>query len=160
MKQSNDSRTVEIPFLRTPFNYDRDKVSNETGLACMDPSLAKQSFAEESDINTIVKRFGLTGQLPSDVRMPTYADFEEVFSYRDAMNAVVAARESFMMMPADVRSRFGNDPGAFVDWCSDPENLAEAVRLGLAEPRKIDPPTGDGTAPPDSVAPPPGAPGG
>ena len=51
-------------FLRTPYNYDVDEVSAETGLACFDESLTQQQFKEESDINEIVRRFGLTGQTP------------------------------------------------------------------------------------------------
>ena len=97
-------------FLRSPFNYDRDAVSVETGLECQDKTLAQQQFLEDSDINTIVRRFKLTGQLPDNVRAPQYADFEGVFDYQTAMNAIRQAQESFNAMPADVRSRFANEP--------------------------------------------------
>lgn len=106
-----------------------------SGLACGDPSLARQSQAEDADINVIVKRFGLTGKLPDNVRPPTYADFEDVWDFQTAMNAVVAAQASFMAMPADVRARFGNDPHQFVEFCSDEKNLDEMRRLGLAVSR-------------------------
>lgn len=125
---------MSLPFLRSPFNYDRDAVSVETGLFCDDKSLAQQQFADESDINTIVRRFNLTGQLPDNVRPPQYADFEGVFDFQSAMNAVRQAEESFMAMPADVRSRFVNDPQRFVEFCSNPANLDEARKLGLAMP--------------------------
>lgn len=118
-------------FVRAPYNYDVDKASDESGLKCEDESLAKQQFAEECDINTIVRRFRITGELPSNVRMPTYGDFTEVTDFHSAMNAVAAARESFEAMPAEVRARFNNDPGAFVDFCSDDKNRAEAEKLGL-----------------------------
>lgn len=121
-------------FFRSGFNYDADQVSSETGLECSDPSLAQQQFAEEADINTIVNRFGLTGELPTAVRMPTYADFDEAIDYHSAMNVISAARESFMAMPAEVRARFANDPGAFVAFCSDESNRAEAAKLGLLVP--------------------------
>lgn len=116
----------------TGFNIDSNAVSRETSIA-FDPSegLTKQSFAEECDINTIVRRFGLTGQLPSNIRQPSYGDFTAAFDYRSALDAVIAADESFMTLPANVRQRFGNDPAAFVDFCSDPANRAEAERLGL-----------------------------
>lgn len=121
-------------FLRTEFNYDRDAASLESGLRCDDVSLAKQSFADEADINTIVRRFGLTGQLPSGVEAPTYGDFVGVFDFHSAMNAVAQARESFDKLPADVRYRFNNDPGQLVDFCSDEANRAEAEKLGLVVP--------------------------
>lgn len=125
-------------FLRTGHNYDRDAASLEAGTFNDEPSATKQSFAEECDINNIVERFGLTGELPTDVRMPQYADFEESVDYHSAMNAVVAARESFMTMPAHIRARFGNDPGAFVEFCSDSSNYDEAKKLGLVVPQNAD----------------------
>lgn len=133
-------------FVRSAYNYDTDEASFETGLDCafdLDemtgelrecPSKTKQSFKEECDINTIVRRFGLTGELPSNVRMPQYGDFEEVMDYHTAMNAIRAAQESFQAMPAEVRARFGNDPGRFVDFCSDEANREEARKLGLLRP--------------------------
>jgi len=132
-------------FLRSGYNYDVDKVSLETGLACKDPSLAVESFADEADINTIVNRFLKTGELPANFRVPTYQDFEGVFDFQTAMNAVRQAADAFMQLPANVRSRFGNDPHNFVDFCSDPENLEEARKLGLTIPdnvRATTPPTG------------------
>lgn len=116
-------------------NFDPQKWSLEFGLAC-DPveKVTKDSFAEECDINTIVRRFGLTGQLPTDVRAPMYGDFTEAMDYQSALHAVMAAQDSFMAMPAEVRQRFGNDPAAFVDFCSDANNRDEAIKLGLAVP--------------------------
>lgn len=124
---------VDKVFLRSAYNYDRDAASLASGLLCDDESLTKQSFVEESDINTIVRRFGLSGQLPADVRIPRFEDFSEVYDFHSAMNAVAEARESFDAMPADVRSRFQNDPGAFVDFCLADANREEATRMGLVD---------------------------
>lgn len=122
-------------FLRSgfPFNYDTSAASDESGLSCAADGVGRtiQSGKEEADINTIVRRFGLTGELPRGVRMPTYLDFEGVFDYQSALNSIRAAEMSFEAMPADVRSRFHNDPAEFVDFCSDDANRAEAERLGL-----------------------------
>lgn len=122
-------------FLRTPFNYDSNAASDESGLACKDVSLAKQQFADECDINTIARNFGLSGELPVGVRMPTSGDFSQVMDFQTAMNAVVAARESFDAMPARVRARFHNDPAEFIAFCDDPENRPEALKLGLIAPQ-------------------------
>lgn len=108
-----------------------EQSSFDTGLHCKDPSLAKQSFAEDADINTIVNRFGLTGQLPTNVNIPLQGDFKGIFDYMTAMNTIIAANRAFMTMPAKVRTRFNNDPGVFLDFCHDPENYDEATKLGL-----------------------------
>lgn len=128
---------VQTVFLRTPFNYDRDAASDESGLSCGEPSRAVQSAAEEADINTIVKRFGLTGKLPNNVRMPQYGDFTGIGSYQEALNAVIAADQAFMTMPAHVRERFHNDPAAFVEFCGKEENRAEAEKMGLVVPKPV-----------------------
>jgi phage internal scaffolding protein len=118
-------------FLRTPYNYDTMEASDACALSCPEPTLAQQHARDETDINTIVRRFGLTGELPSNVRVPQYGDFTHTTDYHTAMNAVLAANEAFMQLPADVRTRFNNDPGALVDFVSDDNNRAEAEKLGL-----------------------------
>jgi phage internal scaffolding protein len=138
-------------FLRTPYNYDTNEASDASGLLCEDPSLAQQHAKEESDINTIVRRFGLTGELPNGVRAPQYGDFTEATDYHTAMNAVISANNAFMTLPADIRARFNNDPGAFVDFCSDDKNREEAKQLGLIvgssnEPEPNPAPEGGGVA--------------
>lgn len=125
---------VEGPFLRSSFNYDRNLAGDDSGLDCRDPSLAKQSFVEECDINTIVRRFGVSGQLPVGVRTPSYADFEAVFDFHSAMIAIAQAGEAFDKMPGDVRARFHNSPQEFLEFCETEGNREEMRRLGLVVP--------------------------
>lgn len=125
-------------FVRNPFNYSMDEVSDETALVCEDVSLTKQQFREESDINEIVRRFNLTGQLPDNVQVPQYAEFEEIVDYQTAMNVLRAADESFMQMPVELRRRFSNDPAQFVEFVNNSDNRAEAEKLGLVIKKSVD----------------------
>jgi phage internal scaffolding protein len=125
---------MKIPFLRTPYNYDRDVASNDSGLECLDPTMAQQQFREECDINTIMERFGRTGEIVAPIRMPQYGDFDGVNDYHSAMNAIVEAQSAFDSLPAKVRARFSNDPAEFLEFCFNEENRDEAIRLGLVEP--------------------------
>lgn len=122
----------EPVFMRTPYNYDTDQVSRETGLA-IDPEegLTQQQFAEDADINVIVSRFGLTGQLPDNVRTPTSGDFTGISDFRTAMNAVIEAEQAFMELPVELRKRFGHDPQNLMDFMEDENNREEAKKLGL-----------------------------
>lgn len=125
-----------------PFNYDADRVSAETGLLCSDESLTDQSGKEDSDINTIVRRFGVTGLMPEAARPLFYADFDDVFDFQSAQNVVAQANQAFMALPAEVRSRFANNPQLFVEYCSEAKedgtlvHLAELREMGLAPPEK------------------------
>ncbi len=116
---------------RTGYNYDTELASYESGLTCDDESLAIQSAEEESNINTIVRRFGLTGELPSDVAIPRSGDFTGAPDFHTAMNLVRQAQEEFLRVPAHIRARFGNDPGNFIAFVEDDSNREEAARLGL-----------------------------
>ena len=125
------------PFVRSPYNYDADQASKAAGFSCIGPSKTVQSFKDECDINVIVKQFGLTGVLPVGVRTPTYEDFTAVVDYHTAMNAIRASKDAFMQMPANIRYRFNNDPQAFLEFCSDDKNIAEARSLGLVPPEPL-----------------------
>lgn len=130
-------------FLRSSFNYDRDAVSNETALDCQDESKAIQSMEEESNINTIVRRFGISGELPGGFDMPQSGDFTGIPDFHTAMNLVRKAQEEFVRVPAEVRARFNNDPGRFMEFFDDPANYDEALRLGLVNARPaVVPPSG------------------
>lgn len=135
--------------IRSRYNYDRDAESNRTALDNFEQTRTQQHFKDEADINVLVKRFNLTGQLPEGVRMPTYADFTAAYDFHSAANAIAEANEAFMQLPADIRyTRFRNDPAAFVAFCSNEANREEAAKLGLIRPE-----TTDTTTPPAAPAP-------
>jgi phage internal scaffolding protein len=150
------------PFNRSAYNYDTDVVSVETGLDCCDPSLTQQHMAEDADINELVRRFGLTGKFPESHRVPQYGDFVGISDYRAALAAIDEADDQFFGLPADLRSRFDNDPARYMDFATNPANQEEIYALGLAErPRgapipstdapqapKVDPGSTSGTPPP------------
>lgn len=140
--------------VRAPYNYDADEASQTTGLVCPEPTLTQQHQEEEANINTIVRRFGVTGQLPNLPVPPTYADFEDVFDFHSAQNLIRQAQESFNALPAEVRHRFNHDPAAFLEFVDTPGNEAELARLGLRKPT-VDP----SAAPSEAPAPSSGATG-
>jgi len=128
---------MKPPFLRTPYNYDRDAVSSESGLACDDPTLAQQQFRDEADINTILERFGRTGEFIVPVNVPKFGDYTEVSDYHSAMNMVLEAQSAFDALPARIRKEFDNDPGRFVDFVMDENNRDKAIEMGLVAPKAI-----------------------
>jgi phage internal scaffolding protein len=50
----------------------------------------------------------------------------------------MAAQDSFLALPAKIRSRFGNDPALFVEFASDEANKDEMKALGLFRHETVD----------------------
>ena len=100
------------------------------------PSLTKQSFQEECDVNRIMKRFEKTGLMEHvNTFGGAYGDYTSVpQDYQACLDQVREAQEMFMTIPAKVRAQFDNDPGAFLAFVGDPANAEEMVKMGLANP--------------------------
>lgn len=137
-------------FVRNPYNYDMDEASLESSLECLDKSLTQQSFKDECDINVIVERFGLTGEMPQVRELGEYGDFTGIFDFQTAMNTIRQAQEAFDAWPAHIRARFHNQPQELLDFLADEENRPEAVKLGLVAA----PPPQEATPPAEKAAPP------
>lgn len=109
-----------------------------------DDGMTRQEFAEDSDINTIVRKYGSYATLGEP---PIFGDFSEVPDYQTALNLINQARDSFMELPSSLRARFDNDPGAFIAFMDDPANGDELITLGLRKPPpKAEPATGSASA--------------
>lgn len=102
-------------------------------------SMTHQSMAAECDINKIMLKWQKTGILEHrNTFEGQYGDFTETpQDYHESMNAVLAAEDMFSTLPSQIRKRFANDPGLFLEFVSDPENAAEMVSLGLATAPQI-----------------------
>jgi len=137
------------PFLRAFGNYDGDLASIDAGIAFPpEEGVTQQQFAEEVDINTIVARFGLTGELPINPRPPVSGDFVGITDYHSALNAVRNADAGFLEFPAELRARFGHDPQRLLEFLDDASNRDEAVKLGLvAKPPEVLHPAAPGDPP-------------
>lgn len=105
-----------------------------------EPSLTQQHFAEDADLNVIMRRYGVTdGAIPPAVTDPSYfGDFSDVPDFRTAMDRLHNAKEHFSALPANIRNRFGNDMAQLHDFVHNPENFDEAIKLGLL--KREDPP--------------------
>lgn len=108
--------------------YDAKAVSEATSIDTGSESSVQQQFGQEVDINTIVRRFGISRTQPSGAAGGVYGDFTGIHDYESAQAAVDRARDGFMALPPEVREKFRNDPGAYlehVDQMTDEELEAE-----------------------------------
>lgn len=119
-------------YVRSALAYDGDQASLINGVDFTETvSLTQQQFAEDADINTIVRRFGLIGTLPESWSSPQSGDFSGISDFHEALNLVTSAQQSFMEVPAELRARFNNDPGRLLNFLDDDSNKEEAIKLGL-----------------------------
>lgn len=126
-----------MPFVRNPYNYDKDEASINDALLCQDPSLAQQHMRDECDINVIIERFGVTGELPSAPVSPQYGDFSGVTDYHSALNQINATMDDFMALPAKLRVRFDHDPVKLLEFLENDQNRNEAIQLGLIDGQPV-----------------------
>lgn len=130
---------------RTEYNYDRNAVSDETATVNNEPSLTRQEFAADADINTIIDRMGLGYTMPTNTTPPQQGDFSYLPDFTAATKMIRQAQEVFNALPAKIRNRFQNDPEKYIEFFHDPENQLEAEKLGLVKKR---PPEDTPPAPP------------
>ena len=94
-------------------------------------SRTKQSFADECEINNIMAKFQQTGVINHAAKHQASYGEADGTTFQEAMNIVIEAQEAFSDLPSSLRSRFGNDPAAYLDFVSNEENHPEMERLGL-----------------------------
>lgn len=104
-----------------------------------EPSMTKQSLAEDLDVNKIIKKYNVTGilQKATDFEM-NYGDFTGA-DFNKAMNTVADANSLFEQVPSEIRAQFQNQPGAFIDFATNPENHLQMAKWGLANPKTVAP---------------------
>lgn len=100
------------------------------------PSMTKQSFKQDCDINNIMARYRKVLGVDFLNQYQGYLEgkFGDVslgLDYRTALEKINEGKAVFEAMPSDLRARFGNDPGFLLDFLADPANRDEAVKLGF-----------------------------
>lgn len=129
-------RSFYRPHRRVSFSG--ELVCPHTGTVTMPPSMTKQEFVQECDINTIMKQYSRTGMLShvsAKAAQGGYQDLPDELDFQAAMNTALAGQQAFASLPAKLRARFDNDPAAFLGFLADPANQEEAIALGLAVKR-------------------------
>jgi len=102
------------------------------------PSMTQQQFLEETKTTNIISKYRRTGMIPIRNGQPFYGDFSGAEDFHTAQNKLLQANQMFMLLPAEIRDRFKNDPGNLLEFLAHEENRPEAEKLGILPPRKAD----------------------
>lgn len=138
------SPTCDSSLIRTYHQYSWKRTYQNLG---SEPSMTKQEFADECDINQILQRYQRTGAITHFSQYaPIYGDYSPC-DYQEALNLVKTADKMFADLPSSIR-QLTSTPDGFLAFIQDPKNASRLVELGLVE------------APPEAVKPPPASPAG
>lgn len=104
------------------------ELSDDTANPGGGESIVQQQYLDETDVNVIVRRFGIS-QLAAQNAMGVYGDFTGIYDYESAVARIEGAQERFMRLPAEVRDRFRNDPGLLIRAANElsPEDFAKLM---------------------------------
>ena len=114
------------------------------------PSLTQQEFAENADINIMLKKLVVSKDPIAMARLaqPNFngvdtLDLSEIGDYKESLDRVLEVQNNFNNLPADWRKKFGQDPVQFLQYIADPDNREVLENAGLmhpAEPSSPPPP--------------------
>jgi len=103
-------------------------------------SMTRQEFADECDINVLMRKYEATGVLPPlNGATPQYLDVSQVPDLALALDIVDRATTAFMALPASVRREFDNDPVKFVSFAENEANIDKMREWGLAPKPEVVP---------------------
>lgn len=134
-----------------------------TGELVKEPSMTKQSFKEECDINNIVRKFEATGQIDhinAAHAQGLFTDLPSGLDLQTSLDLIKQSEAAFMALPANVRAQFDNDPVQFVDYvdqaqAGNEDFQTQLVTWGVAKDNRPPPPP---APPPETPPVPPPAP--
>lgn len=101
-----------------------------------EPSMTKQSFKDECDINKLMDKYQKTGMINHvNKHQPTYAEYDAI-DFTQAMQTIAEGQSMFEELPSQARKNFDNDPAKFMEFVNNPDNADKLVEYGLAYPRQ------------------------
>lgn len=100
---------------------------------------AKQSMKDDCDINKIMAKFQRTGAITHFNRHSPKYGFATSQDFADSMRIITSAQEMFNDLPSEIRTKFHNNPGEFLEFVQNPDNASEMETLGLTTKKSESP---------------------
>lgn len=86
---------------------------------------AKQSMKDECDINNILAKYQVSGQIDHVNKYRPKYGFATSLDFREALELTRSANAMFAELPSSVREKFHNNPAEFLDYAQDPANQSD-----------------------------------
>jgi phage internal scaffolding protein len=93
----------------------------------------QQNHKQECDINFIINKYDRTGVISHVQKMEARYGNVSGVDFRKAQDLFINAQRMFDSLPADIKKRFNQSAGDFLEFMDDPKNRDEAIELGLID---------------------------
>lgn len=103
-------------------------------------SLTEQCHKDEVKIQNILGRYRRGLPIPPSGRQPFYADMVGAPDFYEAQRFLAETASMFEEVPAQVRAYFGNDPGKYLAFISNPDNAEQMKEFGIDSSHVENPP--------------------
>lgn len=101
----------------------------------------EQNHKKECDINLILKKYDKTGLIQHLQKFEGKFGDLTGMDFKTMQDTIADAKTNFNLLPAEVRSRFENNPAKLLEFMENPQNREEGIELGLIAkdtPEEID----------------------
>ena len=99
----------------------------------------EQHHSDDTLVQNILRKYDSTGVFYHvNKARASYQDNTPFNEYADMYNKIKAADANFMELPSEIRAKFNNDTGAFLEFVNDDANIDEMYDIGLIQ-RPADP---------------------
>lgn len=113
--------------MQNPYLQNRQLVT----LEAREPSLTDGSHQKLCDIHSILTQYDKTGTVSHlNPNTPQYLDHTQLPTFQDLLNSNTQLNQEFEQLPSKLKKLFKTKEDLF-NFISDPENQAEAEKLGL-----------------------------
>lgn len=100
-------------------------------------SMTQQQFAQECDINYIVKRAQRTGTIPViPMQEMVFGTLDEE-TFKQRMDKMSEIKSYFECLPSDIRLHYQNSVNEFIAAMNTDEGLEEGRKLGIIVPAAV-----------------------
>ena len=95
--------------------------------------MTEQNHLEEVEIHRVFRKYKAQGVnlFNTHVIHQGGIDFTDYPDFQEAQNMITRASEIFGAVPAEIRDDFQNDPGRFIAFMSNPENIEAIAEYGF-----------------------------
>ena len=119
--------------IRKAFDRERRQLQfHDNDGKLLEPCNVEQHHSDDTLVQNILKRYDKTGVFYHVNQMQaSYQDNTLFNEYADMYNKIQKADASFASLPAEIRAKFNNDTGLFLEFVNNDENIEAMQEMGL-----------------------------